>query len=168
MLVELSLRVIVHPFMRAFLLRLCGARIGKNVRIYEIQLFNLENGFKHLHIHDDVHIGMGCRIDLTAMVIIERGTTLSPGVTILTHSDPGSYHLSPICNEFAPFTAAVNIGSHCWVGSNSTILPATRINDQCVVGACSLVKGNLQACSLYYGMPVKKIRNLNQGGKTTP
>jgi galactoside O-acetyltransferase len=161
MLLELVLRIVIHPSLRAYLLRLCGAKVGRNVRIYEIQLFNLEEGFKNLSIQDDVHIGMGCRIDLEGTVMIERGTTLSPGITLLTHADPGSQHHSPICNEFKPFIAGVKIGSYCWIGSNTTILPGTQIHDKTVVGACSLVKGTLQSCSLYYGIPAKKIRVLN-------
>jgi acetyltransferase-like isoleucine patch superfamily enzyme len=161
MLIELILRIVIHPALRAYLLRLSGAKIGRNVRIYEIQLFNLENGFKNLSIQDDVHIGMGCRIDLEGFVIIERGTTLSPGITLLTHADPGSQHHSPICHEFKPFIASVKIGPYCWIGSNTTILPGTQIHDKTVVGACSLVRGTLQSSSLYYGIPVKKIRALN-------
>ena len=161
MLVELVLRIVIHPSLRAYLLRLCGAKIGQNVRIYEIQLFNLENGFKNLSIQDDVHIGMGCRIDLEGTVTIERGTTLSPGITLLTHADPGSQHHSPICNKFEPFIAGVKIGSYCWIGSNTTLLPNAQIKNKTVVGACSLVKGILQPYSLYYGIPAKKIKNLS-------
>jgi len=167
MLLELALRIVINPFLRASLLRLCGANIGHNVRIYEIQLVNVENGFKNLHIQDDVHIGMGCRIDLEGIVTIERGATLSPGVTLLTHADPGSQHHSPICNEFKPFIADVKIGSYCWIGANTTILAGTQINDKTVVGACSLVRGTLQSCSLYYGIPAKKIRTLKLGSTTS-
>jgi len=160
MLLELMLRCVINPYLRAHLLRLSGAKVGKNVRIYEIQLLNLTDGFKNLTIQDDVHIGMGCRIDLQGSVAIERGTTLSPGVTILTHADPGSHHHSPICDEFKPFIAGVKISTYCWIGSNTTILAGTHIHQKTVVGACSLVKGTLQPCSLYYGIPAKKIRNL--------
>ncbi len=83
MLLELGLRVVIHPTLRAKLLALCGATVGKNVRIYEIQLFNLSNGFKNLKIADDVHIGTGCRFDLEGEIHLGRGVTLSPGVTIL-------------------------------------------------------------------------------------
>lgn len=161
MLLERLLRMVIHPLLRAHLLKLCGAQIGNNVRIYEIQLFNLKAGFKNLHIQDNVHIGIGCRIDLEGMVTIEEGATLSPGVTILTHTDPGSQHHSPICNEFQPSVEKVKVGAYCWIGCNTLIFPGTEIHNRTVVGASSLVKGTLQSYSLYYGIPAKRIRELN-------
>src|SRR5512139_2036129 len=64
MLLEMGMRVVVNPYLRARLLALCGATVGHNVRIYEMQFLNLDGGFRNLSIEDDVHIGMGCRFDL--------------------------------------------------------------------------------------------------------
>lgn len=161
MFIELVLRIVINPFLRASILRLFGAEIGNNVRIYEIQLLNVGNGFNNLRIQDNVHIGMGCRIDLEGLVAIEYGTTLSPGVTILTHADPGSQHHSPICNVYEPIVAGVNIHSYCWIGCNSTILPGALIRERTIVGACSLVRGELNSRSLYCGIPAKKIKLLD-------
>jgi len=55
--------------------------------------------------------------------------------------------------------AGVKIGSYCRIGTNTTILPNTQIHDKTVAG--SLVKGTLQSCSLYYGIPARKFRELN-------
>jgi len=163
MLLELFLRVVINPRLRAFSLRLCGAHIGHNVRIYEVQFLNLENGFDNLHVEDDVHIGMGCKLDLAGNVFIKKGVTLSPGVTILTHSDPGKHHSSPICSEFGPFVSDVIVGEFCWVGASVTVLAGSVLEDRIVVGACSLVKGKLESSSLYYGIPATKARCLNLG-----
>ncbi|HEX7401368.1 MAG TPA: hypothetical protein VF369_04230, partial [candidate division Zixibacteria bacterium] len=89
MLIEKLLRWCISPYIRSNLLRFLGARIGKNVRIYEVRIINLINGFKNLVIEDDVHIGPGTTIDLTGKVIIKQKSTLSPQVLILTHSDAG-------------------------------------------------------------------------------
>jgi acetyltransferase-like isoleucine patch superfamily enzyme len=161
MFVELGLRVIIHPYLRARLLALFGARIGRNVRVYEIQLFNLENGFGPLVIEDDVHIGIGCRIDLSGDVRIGRGVTLSPGVTILTHTDPGSHHKSPLCEIYPPRIQPVRILEYCWIGSNVIILPGAMIHAQVVVGAGAIVKGDLEEHSLYAGIPARKIKTLH-------
>jgi acetyltransferase-like isoleucine patch superfamily enzyme len=158
MLLELGLRVVIHPALRAKLLALCGATVGKNVRIYEIQLFNLSNGFKNLKIADDVHIGTGCRFDLEGEIYLGQGVTLSPGVTILTHSDPGQIHHAPLCKIFQPIVTQVHIEAHCWIGCNVTILAGTHIATTTAVGACSLVKGNLESYSLYVGVPARKIK----------
>jgi acetyltransferase-like isoleucine patch superfamily enzyme len=157
MLLELGLRLVINPYMRASLLRLFGARVGKGVRIYEIQLMNLSNGFRNLIVEDDVHIGMGCRIDLEGLVTISLGSTISPGVTIMTHSDPGAFHHSPLCNTFHPFTAEVYIGEYCWLGVNCTLLAGSRVQDRTVVGACSMVNSILEPDSVYHGTPAKRV-----------
>lgn len=165
MLLELGLRVALNPYMRSRLLRIFGAAMGNNVRIYEVQFFNLEKGFKNFRVEDDVHIGLGCRIDLEGPVTIRRGTAISPGVTILTHSDPGSQHDTPLSQAFAPFVRGVEIGPHCWIGCNSTILAGALIRDRTVIGACSLVIGELEPDSLYLGTPARKVRSLTLGDK---
>jgi len=162
MLLELFFRMTVSPYLRSGLLKLFGAKIGKNVRIYEVQLFNLEKGFSNLIVRDDVHIGMGCRLDLSAAIKIEKGVTLSPGVTILTHSDPGSHHNSPICQAYPPYEKDVQIFEHTWIGANTTILAGSVIQEKSVVGAGSLVKGKIGPDSVYAGSPAKKIKYLNQ------
>jgi len=160
MLLELALRMVINPYLRARLLNLCGATVGPNVRIYEIQFLNLDNGFMNLYIEDNVHIGMGCRMDLEGKIVIHRGATISPGVTILTHNNPGSQHDSPLCKHFKPYVDSVEIGAYCWIGANTTILAGSRILDRTVIGACSLVSGCLDAESVYVGIPVKKTRTL--------
>lgn len=166
MLLELLMRVVINPYLRARLLRLCGATIGRNVRIYEVQFLNLRRGFRNLSVDDDVHIGMGCRLDLEGAIVIHRGATLSPGVTVLTHADPGSHQRSPICRDFPPLVGAVEIGEYCWVGANTTILPDVAIGNQTVVGACSLVKGRVDAEAVYVGTPARKTRQLRSATET--
>ena len=167
MIIELFLRIVISPFLRAYLLKICGAKIGRNVRIYEVHFLNLSNGFSNLYIEDDVHIGMGCRIDLEGAVHIHRGATISLGVTILSHYNPGEQHNSPLCKEFPPVVGKVDIGNYCWIGCNTTILAGSIIPERTAVGACSLVKGRLEANSVYLGIPAKKIRDLKTIKKET-
>lgn len=160
MLLELLLRIAVNPYLRADLLKVFGAKIGRNTRVYEVCFFNLENGFGNFVVCDDVHIGVGCRLDLQGKITIARGATLSPGVTILTHADPGSNQHSPLCKNYPPIVDDVEIGEYSWIGANTTILAGTSIGHKAVVGACSLVRGNVQSESLYFGIPAKRIKAL--------
>lgn len=155
LVLEKLLRWSIHPKLRSKILKLLGAKIGKNVRIYEIQLFNLELGFRNLHLSDDVHIGPGCRIDLSGILKIGMRSTISPGVTILTHADPGSSHHSKILKYYPPHRYGVSIGIDCWVGANTTILDAVTIGDNVVVAAGSVVTNNVEPKTLVAGAPAR-------------
>lgn len=155
LLLEKLLRWCIAPRLRAKMLRLCGAKIGKNVRIYEVQLFNLELGFANLRIGDNVHIGPGCRLDLAGPLRINERSTLSPGVTILTHSDPGSSHCSRLVERYPPLIAGVDIGSDCWLGANATLLAGVAIGDLTVIAAGSVVTRSVPPGSLMAGVPAR-------------
>lgn len=145
----------IEPRLRAKLLRFLGAKIGRNVRIYEIQLFNLETGFRNLSIADDVHVGTGCRLDLAGPLFIGKRSTLAPGVTVLTHSDPGSSHGSKLTQRYPKHAAGAFIGEDCWLGANSTILGGVKINDLTVVGAGGVVIDEAPSGSVLLGVPAK-------------
>jgi acetyltransferase-like isoleucine patch superfamily enzyme len=150
---EKLLRWCVNPRWRARLLGMLGASVGRNVRIYEGQIFNLENGFAHLSVADDVHIGPGCRLDLSGRLEIGPRTTLSPGVTVLTHADPGSSHGSAIAMRYPPRFDGVSIGSDCWIGANATLLGGARIGKRVVIGAASVVRDAIPDDTLAAGAP---------------
>jgi len=156
MLAELLLRYCIHPRLRARILRCLGARIGRNVRIHECRLINLQQGFRNLTIGDDVHVGSDCLIDLAGPVSVGRGTTLSPRVTIISHTDPGSSHHSPWVERFPVEAKGVTLGQNCWIGTGAIILSGSEIGSAVVVGAAALVKGRLDAPGIYVGIPAKQ------------
>jgi acetyltransferase-like isoleucine patch superfamily enzyme len=143
---------------------LFGARVGRNVRIYEVQFFNLTRGFSTLEIADDVHVGPGCLLDLHAPLSIGARSTLSPGVTIITHSDPGSAHGSRMCELYPPLAAGVKIGSDCWIGANATLLAGSNLGDRVAIGAGSVVRGAIPAASMAAGSPATVRKNLHFDG----
>ena len=155
------LRLCVSPKLRARLLSAVGATIGANVRVHSCTFINLRHGFRNLRVGSDVHIGSDCLIDLEASVSIGSGTTIAPRVVIISHSDPGASHRSPVTKQFPPTAIGVSIGENCWIGAASTLLDGSFIADQCVIGAGSVVRGNLDGGALYAGVPVKKIRALS-------
>jgi acetyltransferase-like isoleucine patch superfamily enzyme len=160
MVVEKILTWCVNPFFRARVLRWLGASIGKNVRIYEARFFNLEQGFKNLKLGDDVHVGPFCRLDLMNKIELGDKCTISPAVTVLTHSDPGSSHGSELVEYFPLKSLPVTIGSSSWVGVGSTILCGVTIGDRVAIGANSLVNQSIPSDSVAAGIPCKKIREL--------
>ena len=51
----------------------------------------------------------------------------------------------------------IRIGSNCFIGARSTILPGVTIGDNCIVGACSLVNKNIPAGEVWGGVPARFI-----------
>lgn len=157
LLAEILLRLCLHPRLRSRILSALGAEVGVNVRIYECRFMNLQSGFSTLKIGDDVHIGTDCLIDLAGPVVIGDGAVLSPRVNLLSHTDPGSAHSSPLCVDFPPERLGVVIGKHCWIGASSTILSGSSIGERTVVGAAALVRGHLDSGARYAGVPARRI-----------
>jgi len=158
LVIEKFLRWCILPRLRARLLGLLGAKIGRNVRVSECQFINLGSGFSNLRLGDDVYIGPGCLIDLEGQVILAKGVTLSPRVSIITHNDPGSFHHSPLIRHFPKTVGGVRIGEYCWIGTGSVVLSGVEIGDQSVVGAMTLVRRSLGGAAVYAGIPARIVR----------
>lgn len=159
MVAEIALRYCISPALRARLLRLLGANVGSNVRVYECRFVNLDSGFRNLFLGDDVHVGNDCLIDLKGVVSIGRGTSLSPRVLVISHADPGSAHSSPILRRYPAEARGVKIGEYCWLGAGAVVLSGTRIGDRCVIGALALARGEIQGDATYVGVPARKLQN---------
>ncbi len=160
-LIEKMLAWCVIPQLRARILRVLGARIGVNVRIYEARFFNLMDGFRNLEVGDDVHIGPGSLIDLSDKVIIGSRAVISPRVVVLTHSDAGEFHESELSRVFPAHEAPVTVGRSAWVGANSTLLCGVEVGFLAVVGAGSVVVESVPPRTVVAGSPARKVRDLD-------
>jgi acetyltransferase-like isoleucine patch superfamily enzyme len=85
---------------------------------------------------------------------------LAGNVRILTH-DGGVWvfrEQHPEADVFGP----VRVGNNVFIGYGCTILPGTVIGDNVVVGAGSVVRGELEGNAVYAGVPARKIRRLDE------
>ena len=118
------------------LLRLAGAKIGKNVRVYS-SAHILGNGT--LEIGDDVHVGAKVLLYSVSPAGIYLGShiDIAPCVTILT----GSHMITPECEHMAGEGIAkdVRISDGCWLGASSTILTGVVLPPKTIVAAGSVV-----------------------------
>ena len=57
----------------------------------------------------------------------------------------------------------ITIGNNVFMGAQCTVLPGTIIENNVVVASNSVVKGILEANSVYGGSPAKKIKSLKNG-----
>jgi acetyltransferase-like isoleucine patch superfamily enzyme len=54
----------------------------------------------------------------------------------------------------------VQVGDNVWVGASCVLLPGTKIEDNSVIAAGSVVRGTVPASELWGGVPARKLKNL--------
>lgn len=102
-------------------------------------------------------------IDVQFPWILEIGdevrTTI--GVTILNHDYSWSVwkHLT---GEIVGGVRKVKSGNNVFIGMNATILMNTEIGDNVIIGAGSVVSGNVESNGVYAGTPARKLMKLDE------
>ncbi len=117
--------------------------------------FKMRDGAK-LRVRRGAKCSMGKNVSLNASNVItcrERITlgndvTLSPNVQIYDHDHDYACEGGVAAGRFK--TSPVDIGSNVWIGANCVILRGTKIGDNCVIGANTVVKGDIPANSVVY------------------
>jgi acetyltransferase-like isoleucine patch superfamily enzyme len=71
----------------------------------------------------------------------------------------------PIGRQFAE-PRPVSIGAGSWLGHGSIVLPGSRIGEHVVVGAGSVVTGEIPAYSVAVGVPAKVVRRYDPADPT--
>jgi acetyltransferase-like isoleucine patch superfamily enzyme len=116
-----------------------------------------------------VRVGERCRL-----LGIDRGTfgsepylirigdhvTITGGVRFITH-DGGVW----IFREEHPdidVVAPIVIGNNVFVGVNSILMPGARIGDNSVIGAGSVVKGEIAPDTIAAGVPARPLRTRSE------
>ena len=93
------------------------------------------------------------------LISIGNHVEVTRGCAFITH-DGGAWVFRddyPDLDVIAP----IKIGNNVFIGHNTSILPGTCIGDNCVIGAGSVVRGNLECNSVYAGVPAKRIKSLS-------
>ena len=131
--------------------------IGDNVRIDD---FCILSGNITLGSH--IHISAYVALYGAEGIVFEDYTGISPRGTIYSAMDDfsGDYLIGPIHPEgYTNVTGGpVVVKRFSQIGCNSVIFPNVLINEGVVVGACSLVRHDLESWNIYAGLPVKKLK----------
>ena len=61
----------------------------------------------------------------------------------------------------------VKIHKNVWIGERSIILKGTQIGENSIIGAGSVVNGNIPPNSVYAGNPAKEVKKLDEGSFIT-
>lgn len=112
----------------------------------------------------DVHIGKNCTINSCVVIYTGNGVTIGEGVAIAANCtlapvnhEYRSRHKTIAEQRFRPSKGGILIEDDVWIGANCVILDGAILRRGCVIGAHSLVKGELEAYGIYAGNPLEKI-----------
>lgn len=147
--------------------------IGRTVRIRYPELVEIADNviiddFTYistaLKLEAYVHISSGAKIIGGRSCTVQFGSfsTLAPNVVLAAGSDDYEAGLAtPLVD--AKFKGNVEygdilIGRHCIVGAGSVVMPSVKLNEGSALGALSLAKSDLEAWTLYAGIPARAIK----------
>ena len=140
------------PFsgLKVFLLRLFGARVGKNVTIKPC--VNIKYPW-FLTIGNETWIGENAWIDCLVMITIGQNVCLSQGAVLLT----GSHNYKK--STFDLITGSIVLEDGVWIGALAIVNQGITIASHAVLTAGSVATKNLEAYAIYQGNPAVKIRS---------
>jgi len=110
-----------------------------------------------------VRIGDRCLIGRGTAIVghraVDIGDDVYTGMNVyITDQNHGYEDLSLPIGVQAPSEEPVAIGSGSWIGSGAVILPGARIGTHVVVGANSVVRGEIPDYSVVVGVPGRVVR----------
>ena len=123
--------------------------------------FRCDYGF-NIHVGDNFYANYGCVVLDSAKVTIGDYVFLGPNVQIYTPCHP---IYAPARNEGYEYAKEVTIGDDVWVGGNVTIVPGAHIGSNVVIGAGSVVTGDIPDGVVAAGNPCRIIRKITEQDK---
>ena len=119
-----------------------GAKIGKNTRFISPHLCSIDPGRL-----DYIEIGDNCCLSV---------------VSILAH-DYSWYTFLDSFHDILPDSGGVvKIGNNCFIGYQSLILKGTTIGDNVIIGARSVVKGDIPSNTVWAGVPARQLCTIEE------
>lgn len=136
--------------------------IGDNVRIDDFCILS-GNIILGSHIHISAYVALyGAK-----GIIIGDYSGVSPKSVIYSAMDDfsGDYLVGPIHPKGTTNVTGglVKIDRFVQIGSNVVVFPNLVINEGAVIGACSLVKNDIEEWSIHFGIPCKKRKERRRG-----
>ncbi len=121
-------------------LKSLGAKIGKNTRFINPSKCHVDiNRAKYITIGDNCCLSF---------------------VTLLAH-DYSWYVFGEANNDILPDGGGkIVIGNNCFIGYQAVILKNTKIGDNVIIGARSVVKGNIPSNTVWAGSPARQLCTL--------
>jgi acetyltransferase-like isoleucine patch superfamily enzyme len=124
-----------------------------------------------MHIGSPIYIAPDCYFDKTdyGLITIEDQVVISGFVIVLTHD----FSLARVrdalagkpCYPEVALVRGVRIGRNSFIGMRSILMPGTDVGANCIVGAGSVIRGEVPDNSIVVGNPAKVVGNSLEWGR---
>jgi galactoside O-acetyltransferase len=142
---------------RQRLLQEMFAEIGEGCHV-ETPL-NANWGCKHVHFGKGIYCNSNVTFVDDADIYVGDYCLIAPNVVISTSGHP----ILPILREHHyVYNLPIRIGRNVWIGSGVQIMPGVTIGNNSVIGAGSVVTGDIPQDVVAYGVPCKIIREIGE------
>ena len=136
---HMSYKCAISPLAEVTIESKAIVNIGSKFRIRGGSHIRVRDSAK-LTIGQDVAINNNCMIVCRDSIEIGEGTEFGPGIMVYDHDHD---YRTGLKNKMFK-TAPIKIGKNCWIGANVIILRGTVLEDNCVVAAGCILKGEFK------------------------
>ena len=119
-----------------------------------------------LILGDNSVIGVGTVVLAAGGTIrLGRDSGIAQNSVVISASHPVRKGLRYLRGPWDDTRTGVELGDNVWVGAGCVLLPGTRINDNAVVAAGSVVNREIPAGEIWGGIPARKIKDVPEAAE---
>lgn len=121
--------------------------------------FHANWGGKNVHFGNGVYANFNLTMVDDCDIFVGNNVLFGPNVTV----SAGTHPIHPeLRSKQAQYNITIHIGNNVWIGANSVILPGVNIGDNSVIGAGSVVTGDIPSNVVAVGNPCRLLREINE------
>ena len=133
-------------------------RVGPHSVVDSFVKVKPAGGSGDLIIGEHVAINSGCVLYTGNGIRIGNGVAVAANCTFAPVNHAYAERARPIrAQGFLPSKGGILIEDDVWIGANCVLLDGAVLRQGCVVAAGSVVRGELQAYSVYAGHPLRIV-----------
>ncbi len=121
--------------------------------------FHSNLGGRHVHAGKRFYSNFNLTLVDDTHIFIGDNVLIAPNVTIATACHPTSPTLR---REALQYNLPVFIGNNVWIGSGALIMPGTKIGDNSIIGAGSVVTHDIPENVIAAGNPCRILREITE------
>jgi acetyltransferase-like isoleucine patch superfamily enzyme len=133
-------------------------KFGSGLKILSGCIFESFSNSSTIQIGDNCYLSYGVIIACSSKIRLGNNVWVGEYTSIRDSTHKFSI-ISPL-GSLTDFVEPIEIGDNVWICRGSIILPGTVIGNNVIIGANSVVKGNIESNSLYAGSPARLLKKI--------